>query len=86
MTSLSETNVLLLSPLPPSTGGIVTWTDRLVRHGLPSGCRVNVVDTGIRDPRRADGSSLRAGEVRRNARIMGTFLRGLARPPFISFT
>ena len=78
MSSRSETNVLLVSPMPPSVGGIATWTGRIVRHGLPAGYRLNVVDTAVRNRRRTLGYSRRAGEIRRTVRIMGAFLAQLA--------
>lgn len=83
-------NVLVISPLVPASSGIAAWTRRIVEHGLPGGCRVRVVDTGIYNEARAravtvsdlKGRNLSwgswAGEGSRSARILGSLVRRLA--------
>ena len=69
MTSPSETKVLFISPLDGATGGIASWTQRIVDQGLPDGYRVYIVDTGIRNKARTQLASLWAEWVR-TGRIM----------------
>ncbi len=75
MTSPSETNVLLISPLHAAmSGGILSWTQRIVDQGLPDGYRMHVVDTGVRNKARARMAALWAGEGRRTVRIIASLL------------
>ena len=74
MTSPSETNVLFISPLHGATGGIMSWTRRIVEQGLSDGYRVHVVDTGIRNNARTRLTSLWAGEWVRTVRIIASLL------------
>ncbi len=74
MISPSETNVLFISPLHGATGGIASWTQRIVEQDLSDGYRVHVVDTGIRNKARARSISLWAGEGRRTVRIIASLL------------
>lgn len=39
--------VLLLSPLPPPSGGIATWTKRMLTSDLPKGWKVEHIDTKL---------------------------------------
>ena len=85
-----DVNVLVISPLVPASSGIASWTRRIVEHGLPGGCRVQVVDTGIYNEARArtvtvsdlKGRNLSweawAGEGSRSARILASLVRRLA--------
>lgn len=72
--SKSKANVLFLSPLRGATGGIRSWTQKIVEQGLPSGYQVHVVDTGIVNKARSRNASLYSGEIYRNARILVSFL------------
>ena len=76
-TSPSETNILLISPLRAGTSGIVSWTRQVVEQGLPDGCRVHVVDSGIRNKARARREPGWPGEGRRTVRILASLLRHL---------
>lgn len=78
MTSPSETKVLFISPLRGDTGGIMSWTKRIVEQGIPDSYHLYVVDTGIRNKARARMTSLWAGEMYRTARILASLLWHLA--------
>lgn len=39
--------VLMLSPLPPPAGGIASWTNHLMKDGLPEGWEIKLVDTRV---------------------------------------
>ena len=41
----ASTRVLLVSPLPPPMGGMQTWTETLLRRGLPEPFAVDLVNT-----------------------------------------
>ena len=71
--------VLLVSALPPPTGGLAAWTEQFLKEGLPAGYETYLVDTSIRNPRRARGASAWAGEARRTARIIASLLWHLVR-------
>ena len=71
--------ILLVSALPPPTGGLGTWTEHFLREGLPAGYETYLVDTSIRNPRRAHGASAWAGEVRRTSRIITGLLWRMVR-------
>ena len=71
--------VLLVSALPPPTGGVGSWTQAVVEQGLLDGNEVHLVDTSIRNERRIRGASRWAGEGRRTARIIGSFVWGMMR-------
>ena len=71
--------VLLVSALPPPTGGVGSWTQVVVEQGLLDGHEVHLVDTSIRNERRIRGGSRWAGEGRRTARIIGSLVWGLMR-------
>ena len=71
--------VLLVSALPPPTGGLATWTEQFLKEGMPTGYETYLVDTSIRNPRRARGASAWAGEARRTARIIASLLWHLVR-------
>lgn len=78
MTSPSETNVLFISPLHGATGGIISWTQRIVDQGLSDGYHVHVVDTGICNKARARSPSSWNGEGSRTVRIIASLLWHLA--------
>ena len=78
MISPSETNILLISPLRGDTGGIVSWTQRIVNHRLPNGYRVHIVDTGVRHKAPASMDFLWVGEEGyRTLRILASLLKKL---------
>lgn len=72
--SKSKENVLFLSPLRGSTGGIRSWTQKIVELGISDGYQVHVVDTGIVNKARVRMPALSSGEISRNARILVSFL------------
>ena len=74
MLSPSKANVLFISPLRGATGGIRSWTQKIVELGIPDGYQVHVVDTGIVNKARAEMASLSSGEISRTARILVSFL------------
>ena len=77
--SKDTVRVLLVSALPPPTGGVSTWTEQILREGFPAGYEIYLVDTSISNLRRAHGASAWAGEASRTARIIASFLWQLAR-------
>ena len=71
--------ILLVSARPPPAGGLAAWTERFLKEGLPTGYETYLVDTSIRNPRRARGASSWAGEARRTVRIIASLLWHLVR-------
>ena len=71
--------VLMVSALPPPTGGVGTWTEQVLREGLPAGYEPYLVNTSISNPRRVHGTSAWAGEVSRTTRIIASLLSQLVR-------
>jgi glycosyltransferase involved in cell wall biosynthesis len=63
------TRVLLVSPLPPPEGGISAWTQTLMRHGLPDGFDLELVDTRVARKHWREPTRLTPGELRRLTRI-----------------
>ncbi len=61
----SATRILLMSPLPPPMGGIQTWTETLLRRGLPEPFAVELVNTRQTVERRKPGPHLTWGELTR---------------------
>ena len=78
MLSPSKTKVLFISPLRGATGGIRSWTQKIVEEGFPEGYQVHVVDTGILNKARIRMTASYSGEVFRTARILALFLWHLA--------
>ena len=74
----SEIDVLFVSPLHGATGGVTSWTRKLIEQGLPEGYRIYIVDTGIHDKGRIRDLSSRIGEGRRTLRIIVSVLRNYA--------
>ena len=65
------TRILLVSPLPPPLGGMQTWTETLLRRGLPEPFAVDLVNT--RQPgrrRKRPGPRLTYGEAARFFKIL----------------
>ncbi|MXY57653.1 MAG: glycosyltransferase family 4 protein [Gammaproteobacteria bacterium] len=68
------TRILLVSPLPPPTGGMQTWTETLLRRGLPEPFAVDLVNTRQTVKRRRPGRPrLSYGEAARFFRILRRF-------------
>lgn len=62
--------ILLISALPPPSGGIATWTQKILETGFPENIPVTLVDTKIRGSRHvASRVSMSITEIVRNARI-----------------
>lgn len=74
MLSPSKTNVLFISPLRGATGGIRSWTQKIVEQGLQAGYQVHVVDTGILNKARVRMTSSYSGEMSRTGKILALFL------------
>ena len=69
-TPCALTRVLLVSPLPPPVGGMQTWTETLLRRGLPRPFDVDLVDTRVSRPHHAMSPRLTYREVKRFLRIL----------------
>lgn len=63
-------NVLFISPLSGFNGGIKSWTQRLMEHGLPNEYKIHIIDTGIYSKSRSRNMKTWKGEVGRTLRIM----------------
>ena len=74
MASPPETKILFISPLPPATGGISSWMQRIVEHGLHDNYSIHVVDIGIRNKAYAHGVSWWIGQGHRTARILASLV------------
>lgn len=68
MNQKASRRVLLVSPLPPPSGGIASWTRILMTHGLPSGFEPIVVNTRKTSYDRGPLSRLR--ELVRTSKIL----------------
>ena len=66
----APTRILLVSPLPPPLGGMQTWTETLLRRGLPEPFTVDLVNTRQTVKRRKPGPRLTYGEASRFFRIL----------------
>lgn len=62
-----------MSPRPPPMGGIQTWTETLLRRGLPEPFVVELVNTRQTVERRRPGPRLTYGEATRFFRILWRF-------------
>lgn len=70
----APTRVLLVSPLPPPMGGMQTWTETLLRRGLPEPFAVDLVNTRQTGRRRKKpGPRLSYGEAARFFKILWRF-------------
>lgn len=74
MPSLSEIDVLFVSPFRGSTGGIASWMQRLVEQGLSDNYKIHVVDISVYNKKRIHNMSSWAGEGRRTFHIMASIL------------
>ena len=73
-TRSASTRVLLVSPLPPPMGGMQTWTETLLRRGLPEPFAVDLVNTRQTGRRRTKpGPRLSYGEAARFFKILWRF-------------
>lgn len=67
--------ILYISPLSPPHGGIATWTETLIRYGLPDGTPIHLVDTRIRGTRNIFSAVyLSWRECQRNVSIIAKLL------------
>jgi glycosyltransferase involved in cell wall biosynthesis len=69
-TGATVKTVLLVSPLPPPSGGIASWTRIVMAKGLPAGFRPVVVDTRMAGYPRGPRLQAHVGEVIRTGRIL----------------
>ena len=69
--------VLLVSALPPPTGGIQTWTEILCERGLPEPFEFELVDTRVTRRHQNIPPRLNAAEVKRFLKIVWRIRRSL---------
>ena len=69
--------ILLVSALPPPTGGIQTWTEILCERGLPSPFEFELVDTRVTRRHQNIPPTLNAAEVKRFLKIVWRIHRSL---------
>ena len=69
--------VLLVSALPPPVGGLATWTQVLLKRGLPKPFEVELVDTRVARRHQSMPTSLGLAEIRRTLRILTGVHRAL---------
>lgn len=62
--------MILVSPTPPPAGGIATWTETLLRRGLPAPWSVRLVDSRLVGRTIADKSTPVARELLRTSRVL----------------
>ena len=62
--------VLLVSALPPPVGGLATWTQVLLKRGLPKPFEVELVDTRVARRHQSMPTRLGLAEIRRTLRIL----------------
>src|SRR5579883_1957029 len=73
MYHVSSKPILLMSPLPRPQGGIATWTRILLKHGIPDGSQVVLVDTRMRGERNIfDKASFTFSELTRTVSIVSS--------------
>ena len=70
-------HVLLVSALPPPVGGLATWTQVLLKRGLPKPFEVELVDTRVARRHQSMPTSLGLAEIRRTLRILTGVHRAL---------
>ncbi|MDH3217017.1 MAG: glycosyltransferase family 4 protein [Candidatus Krumholzibacteria bacterium] len=73
MTRSVSRKVLMASPLPPPPGGIATWTEIIVKNGLPGGFQPVIVNTTKRNGGRS-GLARVVVELFRTARVLGAMV------------
>ncbi len=69
--------VLLVSALPPPTGGIQTWTEVLCERGLPAPFEFELVDTRVTRRHQNISPTLNAAEMKRFLKIVWRIHRSL---------
>lgn len=70
--------VLYLSPLPPPYGGIATWTEKLLKYGLPDGFKVRIVSTSTLSNRNThEKAKFEAKEIKRTLDIILNLIKQL---------
>jgi len=68
-------NILYISPLPPPYGGISSWTENLIKKGLPYPFKAHTVNTRLIDRILFDPPSLNFSEIKRNINILWELLK-----------
>ena len=69
--------VLLVSALPPPVGGLATWTQVLLKRGLPKPFEVELVDTRVARRHQSMPTKLGLAEISRTLRILTGVHRAL---------
>jgi len=70
--------VLYLSPIPPPYGGIATWTEKLLKYGLPDGFKVRIVSTSTLSNRNThEKAKFEAKEIKRTLDIILNLIKQL---------
>ena len=69
--------ILLVSALPPPTGGIQTWTEILCERGLPAPFELELVDTRVTRRHQNIPPKLSLAEAKRFLKIVWTIYRAL---------
>jgi glycosyltransferase involved in cell wall biosynthesis len=78
MKSPATKQVLFVSPLPPPAGGIASWMEKILRHGLPGNYRPRLVNTRILGSRPVFGdATLGAMEAYRTISIIARLMVSL---------
>lgn len=70
-----DINILYISPLPPPYGGISSWTENLMKKGLPYPFKAHIVNTRLIDRILFDPPSLNFSEIKRNINILWKLLK-----------
>lgn len=67
-----------MSPLPPPYGGIATWTEKLLKYGLPDGFKMRIVNTSTLSNRSThEKAKFQAIEIKRNVCIIYNLMKQL---------
>ena len=74
-----DVTVLMVSPLPPPAGGIATWTELFLTHGLPPPFLVQLVDTRVERTHWSSPVRPSLAELRRTVRIIRDVGRSLGK-------
>jgi len=68
-------NILYISPLSPPYGGLASWTEIILKKGLPYPFKVHIVNTGQINRTLFDPLRLNFSEVKRNISILWKLLK-----------
>jgi glycosyltransferase involved in cell wall biosynthesis len=69
-----EIRIVFITPLPPPNGGIASWSQAIVRCGLPEPFQFRIVNSQLRKRRPFEKIRLSTDEIWRNVRIVGAFV------------